>query len=370
METRRSFALPLALWYVALVVYASLYPFQGWRSQRVPPFDFLWAPWPQYWTVSDVLANLVGYVPLGFLLTWTLWRVGWTRLAVPLAIALAALLSLTLEALQNYLPQRVPSQVDWLLNTGGAALGALLVAVLGQLGVVARWGRFRESWFVDHSRGALVLLALWPVAALYPASLPFGLGQFWQRAEELLFDALEGTPFADWLPAASAAPTELSPLGVAVCVALNLLAPCLLGYAVLRTVRQRLWYGLACCLGALAVGGLSAGLTYGAQHAWAWLTPTVLVGVAAAGVLGLLALPLPRRTCAVLMLLALAFALGLLNRAPDSPYFMQSLEVWQQGRYPHFHGLSQWLGWLWPHLAMVYGVWLVSRRAQADAARR
>lgn len=366
---RRSFALPLALWYVALVAYASLHPFQGWRSQGVPPFDFLWAPWPQYWTLQDVLANLAGYVPLGFLLAWVLWRAGWTRAAVPLALLLAALLSLALEALQNYLPARVPSQVDWLLNTGGAALGALLVAALGRLGVVARWGRFREGWFVDHSRGALVLLALWPVAALYPSPLPFGLGQVWLRAEVALFEALDGTPFADWLPAPSADPTELSALGVAVCVGLNLLAPCLLGYAVLRTLRQRVWYGLACGLGALAVGGVSAGLTYGAEHAWAWLTPAVVVGLGLAGVLGLLTLALPRRTCAVLMLMALAFALGLLNRAPESPYFAQSLEAWQQGRNPHFYGLSQWLGWLWPYLAMAYGVWLASRRGETESRR-
>ena len=59
--------------------------------------------------------------------------------------------------------------------------------------------------------------------------------------------------------------------------------------------------------------------------------------------------------------LAVAFALGLLNRAPESPYFAQSLEAWQYGRYPHFHGLSQWLGWLWPYFALGYGIWLASR---------
>ena len=82
----------------------------------------------------------------------------------------------------------------------------------------------------------------------------------------------------------------------------------------------------------------------------------------AAALLALLALGLPRRTCAVLMLLALAFSLGLLNQAPDSPYLDQSLQLWEQSRYSHFHGLSQWLGWLWPYLVMAYGVALASRR--------
>ena len=49
-DGQHSFALLLALWYVALVVYASLYPFHSWRDQGVSPWDYLWAPWPRYWT--------------------------------------------------------------------------------------------------------------------------------------------------------------------------------------------------------------------------------------------------------------------------------------------------------------------------------
>ena len=169
------------------------------------------------------------------------------------------------------------------------------------------------------------------------------------------------TPFAAWLPTDPPALNELSALGTAVCVAFSLLVPCLLGYAVLATLRQRFWYWLFFCVGAFGAGGVSAGLTYGPAHAWAWLAPQVVAGGLAAAVLALLALALSRRTCAVLMLLALAFSLGLLNQAPDSPYLDQSLQLWEQSRYSHFHGLSQWLGWLWPYLALVYGVVLASR---------
>jgi VanZ family protein len=361
-DGQRSFALPLALWYVALVVYASLYPFHNWRDQGVWPWDYLWAPWPRYWTGSDVLANLAGYVPLGFLITWAAWR----RWAGGWALAAGALwpllLSLCLEGAQTYLPQRVPSNVDWLLNSAGAAIGATLAFALGHLGVITRWGQFRQRVFVPHSRGGLVLLALWPVAQIYPSSLPFGLGQVWQRAEAAVADLLEGTPFEAWLPSVPPPVSALSALGVALGVALSLLAPCLLGYGLLGTLRQRLVFWLCFCAGAFAAGGLSAGLTYGPVHAWAWLAPPVLAGLATAAVLALLCLPLPRRACVVLMLLALAFSLGLLNQTPDSPYFDQALQSWQQGRYTHFHGLSQWLGWTWPYLALAYGVWLASRR--------
>jgi VanZ family protein len=361
-DGQHSFALLLALWYVALVVYASLYPFHSWRDQGVPPWDYLWAPWPRYWTLKDVLANLAGYVPLGFLITWAAWRRGARLWALLAGALLPALLSLGLEAAQSYLPQRVPSNVDWLLNAAGATGGAVLAMALGRLGAIARWSDFRQRVFVQDSRGAMVLLALWPPALLYPSSLPFGLGQAWQRAEVWLAETLVDTPFAAWLPAEPPALNELSALGVAVCVAFSLLAPCLLGYAVLATLRQRIWYWAFFCAGAFGVGGVSAGLTYGTAHAWAWLAPPVVAGGMAAGVLALLCLGLPRRTCAVLMLLALAFSLGLLNQAPDSPYLDQSLQVWEQSRYSHFHGLSQWLGWLWPYLALAYGVALASRR--------
>ena len=42
---------PLALLYAALIVYASLFPFTGWRDQGIVPWAYLRAPWPRYWRV-------------------------------------------------------------------------------------------------------------------------------------------------------------------------------------------------------------------------------------------------------------------------------------------------------------------------------
>jgi hypothetical protein len=78
-------------------------------------------------------------------------------------------------------------------------------------------------------------------------------------------------------------------------------------------------------------------------------------------VAALVTLRLPPRVCHVGLLLALAVSLSLLNRAPVSAYFDQSLDVWEQGRFIRFHGLSQWLGWLWPFAALMYGVRAVTR---------
>ena len=68
MLRQRSTALPLALVYALLVAYASLYPFTDWRYQGIMPWAFLGSPWPRYWSGADVAINVLGYVPLGFLL--------------------------------------------------------------------------------------------------------------------------------------------------------------------------------------------------------------------------------------------------------------------------------------------------------------
>ena len=61
-------AWPLALVYAALIVYASLYPFADFRDQGIHPLAFMAAPLPRYWTGFDVASNVLGYMPMGFLL--------------------------------------------------------------------------------------------------------------------------------------------------------------------------------------------------------------------------------------------------------------------------------------------------------------
>jgi hypothetical protein len=74
----------------------------------------------------------------------------------------------------------------------------------------------------------------------------------------------------------------------------------------------------------------------------------------------LLLLPLSGRSCAAWLLLALVLHLSLLNQAPTSAYFAQTLQTWEQGRFIRFHGMAQWLGWLWPYAALLYVVRRVS----------
>ena len=355
-------AWPLAAMYVVLVVYASLYPFAEWRDQGIVPWGFLWAPPSRYWTGFDVAINVVGYMPLGGLLALALLRGDRARHAVVLAWALSALLSLCMESAQSYLPSRVPSREDFLLNSAGAWLGAACMWVLERLGAIARWSVIRQRWFVEPSRGGLVLLATWPLALLFPASVPFGLGQVMERLLSALAEQLEGSPIAQWLPASMPSLHALVPASEMLCVALGLVIPCLVGFCVVRKPWRRMTLVGWVLLAGTAATSLSAALTWGPSHAWAWLDAPAQAGMGAAVVMALAMSVLPWRVAAGLVLLALGVYLSLLNQAPESPYFAQTLQQWEQGRFIRFNGLSQWLGWLWPYAASVYVFGQIGRR--------
>jgi VanZ family protein len=365
---QKTSAWPLSQAYAALIVYASLYPFTGWRDQGIAPSEFLWSPLPKYWTGFDVAANAGGYVPLGFLLALSFVRRGGQSpvptgrmAAIAVATLTATALALVMEALQTYLPSRVPSNVDFVLNIAGALVGAVVAAALEMAGAIDHWGRFRGRWFVADARGALVLLALWPFALLFPAAVPFGLGQVLERMEAALADWLLDTPFLEWLPVRDVELQPLVPGAELICVALGALIPCLLGYSVIQSMARRAFFALAAIAVGVGATALSAALSWGPVHAWAWLSLPVQLGLLAAMVLAVALLPAPRRACAALVLAGLVLHLSLLNQAPASAYFADTLQAWEQGRFIRFNGLAQWLGWTWPYAALFYVLLRLSR---------
>jgi len=124
-----SFARVSLLVYTLLIVYASWYPFSGWRDMGLQPFDYLSARLPYYWTLFDLWTNIVGYIPLGMLLVFSLHPLLKARWAILPGILAGALLSACMEAVQTYLPTRVPSNLDLATNILGTAIGALLGAL-------------------------------------------------------------------------------------------------------------------------------------------------------------------------------------------------------------------------------------------------
>ena len=81
----------LAAAFTALVLYASLDPFTGWRDSGAPLFAWLTAAWPRYYTGFDLAVNVIAYLPLGFLWCTTL-QARFSRTHAALLALLAALL--------------------------------------------------------------------------------------------------------------------------------------------------------------------------------------------------------------------------------------------------------------------------------------
>ena len=338
---RESSALTLAIVFAGLVFYASLYPFSGWFWPAGQPLSALIVPpWPRYHVGFDDWSNFAGYMPLGALVYASALRRGRGQLgAGVLACVLPSILSWAMEFTQHFIPTRVPSLMDWTLNSLGACAGVSLAIAVHAGGAGVRWSTVRERWFVPHSGFALALLVLWPVGFLFPSPIPFGQGVSWERLQEAFYDALSDhplSPYFDWLWASlgeTSPPMSKAAEGLA--IALGLLGPCLVAFSVTR----RGWRRAALVPIALAFGALLA-------------LACVMLGPRAAAALGLV---------------ALSVQAALVAEAPSDPYYADSLQQWEQGRFIHFHGLAQWVGWLWPFVA---GIALFNRLVRADRSRQ
>lgn len=347
-------AVPLTLLYALLIVYASLYPFAGWRDQGIGIVAFLGAPFPRFWSGFDVTINVLGYAPLGALLVLVRANARGQHAGVVFALVCASALSLVMETLQGFLPIRVASREDWLLNTTGAWLGALLAYGLVRSGVVQHWSRARMRWLLSDSRGALILLLTWPFALLFPPVVPFGVGQVFERLQAALVSLVNDSPDLQWLPVQAVGLNPMLPWMQSVCVFLGLLIPCLLGLSIIRFWRHKFFFVWGFIALGLMVTGLSSAMSWGPTHAWSWLESPVQLGVLAALLGALLASVGPARLNEVLALFALGVYLVVLNQASEGPYIGQTLQEWEQGRFIRFNGLAQWLGWVWPYASSVY----------------
>jgi VanZ family protein len=365
MPTSRSSAWPLALAWCALIVYASLHPFVGWAWPQTLPTSWLMppVPVPHYVTRFDLVSNLLAYMPLGALIAAGHLRDGSSRRSALLgALAGGVALSYLMETLQHLLPQRVPSIIDWSLNATGTALGAAFSLAIHAAGGLDGWQRWRERWLLRSSGVGVTLLLLWPVGLLFPLPLPFGLGQVIARVRAGLDTALEGTAWDGWLRPAAEVPTALAPGVELIGVACGLMAPSLLAYSLARPGGRR----IALAFGAAALGlgttTLSTALNFGPDHATAWLSPPVLPAVGLAIGMAMLLAWLPPRSAAACALLVIGLGLAVVNVAPGDSYFDASLQDWEQGRFIRFHGVAQWVGWLWPWAALAYLLGRLVRR--------
>lgn len=130
--------------------------------------------------VSDFVANLLLFLPLGAALALLSWTARRTAVA-------AALLSTTIEFTQGFVPGRYSSLADIVLNTLGALLGVALV-------------RSAPRWLIPSARSAGRLALAASLAAAGVVAL----------SAYLLVPSLPRAPlFAQWTPT----PSHLRPFG-------------------------------------------------------------------------------------------------------------------------------------------------------------
>lgn len=343
----------LTLAYLALVVHASLYPFAGWRDSGVSPFAFLGGGWPRYWTGFDLAANVGAYLPLGFLLALAVGDRKRRWIAVAAAVVAAALVSLTLETIQNWLPTRVPSNVDVACNTAGGLLGALLAYNRGTQ-LLRHLVAIEQGLVASLPRAeiGITLIGLWLLAQLSPETILFGTGDL-----RRLFGEFDAIPYsAEQLLTLEAAVTACNTLAVGLLVR-QLLAGRLLALSPLF-----LFFVFA-----LALRALSAALVLGPAEAFDWMTPGATRGLLIGAATLLVATLLPAWLRLTLASLALFAGTVMVNLAPESPYRLVALALWQQGHFLNFNGLTRLVSVLWPFLALPY-LTLLSRRVPASAA--
>lgn len=76
--------------------------------------------------VNDLLRNIVGFVPIGFFFCAYFLQIRNRRTAILFATLAGAALSLTVEVLQTYIPQRGSGFTDVITNALGTGIGAVL----------------------------------------------------------------------------------------------------------------------------------------------------------------------------------------------------------------------------------------------------
>jgi VanZ family protein len=328
--------------YLLLVAYTSLYPFSDWRAPNDEVHAFLAADWPRFQTWSDIALNALAYLPLGALFALVLLPYFHRVLAAVLAAMLASGLSLAVEHVQIYLPARIPSNVDLLCNSAGAAVGAALAAWLGK-----RWllsgdlRRVRERWFAS---GAVVdygflLLALWLITQINAEIWLFGNGD--------VRHLLPNAPAVAY----SAQTYLLLEAGVA---ALNFAGVMLMLSAISRSLRAALVSGAILLAVALGLKSLASAALFVSGNPGLWFTPGSTTGLAVGAAIWLVLVALPRPLQAAAAAACLALGMALVNAAPENPYLVATLQVWQHGHYAAVNGLTRVLSSAWPYAAMAY----------------
>jgi VanZ family protein len=350
--------------YVCALGYGSLYPWTGWRRPGGSAIAFVFEPWPRYWTWFDILTNVALYLPMGFLGFAVLRRRAGAVLPAALAILCGVAFSLAIESAQSYLPGRVPSRLDWVANSVGTLVGALLAAG------VTRFSPATGQWSAQSTPGAdsavgLALIAAWLAIQMHPQRLLFGNGdvtepliRLWLGVVDPLFGsdsaglaepiAQQAGALADALRLDQDYSVLVEATGTAAAiVAIGMLVREIYSSAAPRTA---ITGGLVAA--AAIVRSASAALLLGPAQSFAWLSAGAQGGV----VVGAVALSMlssgRRRTRLRICAAAIALTALLTCLFPVDAYYESALGHWDRGAWRNFTALLETATLLWPFAAM------------------
>ena len=350
--------------YVLLIVYASWFPFSGWHNQGLSPLIFLeTTSMPRYWTKFDAITNVIGYIPLGTLIVYSLYPRFRGVVALLMASVCGLLISGLMEGVQTYLPSRVSSNLDFYTNAAGCAVGALIgVLTVRRLLDRSQLQRLRQAWFAPHASQGLVLLALWPLAQMYPQSFLFGLGQLLPILSDWLSQLLDTEiDLASYVRPDAVLTVEQYWLSETIITACGMVGAALTLLCLLRMPAPRGLLVAGMIGAAVVVKALATALLFSPENAFAWVTPGAEGGflIGAIMLAGLAFAPhVAQRRLAVATLL---LSLVIVNTTPANPYFVATLQTWVQGKFLNFNGAAQFLTLLWPFFA-VWFLWLPSHK--------
>jgi len=268
--------------------------------------------------------------------TYPRWR---NYIALGIALGLSAVLALSVETLQSWLPTRIPSQMDWWANILGGLLGGLLAIPLGPQWLSGSAIRRRfDQWF-GLNWAACALFLLFPWSQIYPQSSWLGTG-VWGHA---IFGSVDwGTLVMNHVIQETII-TSLCWLGIGLLLSLGMRA------------KAPQWQILNGLLGlTVLIKTLFTALQFGAEFSLIWLTAGALWGMVLGSLLLRWTLRFDLRVKFCLALLCLLGTTIAVNVLPDNPYFILTLRHWYQGRLLHFNELMQWVSVVWLPLALIW----------------
>lgn len=331
----------IAIVYTLLIVYGCLNPFNFDLNFGLDPLAWWRGPLPKYITPFDLTANVLGYIPLGFMAVFALyprWQGFW---AVIFALLYSGLISAGVETAQTWLPTRVPTQMDWMANVLGAFIGALLAVPLGPSWLSGSAIRKRFDYWFGTRWLSVTLFILFPFAQIYPQSSWLGMG-FLSLSPDLAPNW--GTTVMNHTIQEGLI-TGLSWFGVGLFFSLAL-RPHVPKFALLMTL----------LLVTIFIKSLFTALQFGTEYGFTWLSAGAIWGMVFGSLSLLICLGLSASIRFITCLGSFIALIALVNYFPDNPYFAISLPRWNQSRLVHFNDLMQWLSWLWLPVALI---WLI-----------